>query len=110
MEKREHRQFISRIHNTRQVSSLEQCLFGKSKISKSPDIRLLKRESIHLPEIIPRKVIREALRKRKCILDRQFHIRQSHLSLNASVFKLHHAMNNTLGVYEHLYLLRFQIE
>src|SRR5215218_8230896 len=61
-------------------------------------------------KINSREGILYTLRKTECILNGQFHVRQSHLCLDASILELYHGVDNALRMYYHFNLIGLQVE
>ena len=59
----------------------------------------------YFPEICSWKIVCNPIRKSQRILYGQFHIGQSHLCFYTAIFKLNHAVYNTLRMNDHFYLV-----
>ena len=109
-QEREHSKFIGSIQDTGKITGFEQCIMGERQVAESFDIGLFEGELARFTKIIAWELVGDAVRKSERILDRQFHIGQSHLRLDAAILKLHHAVNDALGMHQYLDLFRFQVD
>ena len=110
MEEGLNRHFVGRINDARHVASAVQCLVGQSQVAEALHVGLFESKRFTLPPIDAGEGSLLSFGVGESILYGQTHVGHTELSLDRSVGKLHHTVDDTLRMHHHLNLFGLDTE